>query len=139
MNWIKKKWVSVPASEKTVRNFGLILSAILFVLGILAFFQGHGRYKIEWPLSVVIGLLAIRPRGVLSHIYRAWMIAAEIISWFVLRVVLGIFFYLVVAPIGFLMRLFQGDLLDETIDRKAVTYWKKRPPKAPREQYERLF
>ncbi len=139
MNWIKQRWNKITADSKTVRNFGLILSGILFVLGILAFLRKHNQYRFEWPLSVIVLVITLAVPRVLSYIYRAWMLVAEGISWVLLRVILGVFFYLVLSPVGFFMRLSGRDMLDEKIDREAVSYWKKKTSKPNQEQYERLF
>ena len=139
MNWIKQKWNRIEADPKTIRNFGFILSGILLVLGILAFWRGHSQYWIEWPLSVIILLLTVIAPAAVSYIYRPWMLVAEIISWVMLRVILGVFFYLILSPVGFLMRAFGRDILDEKIDREAVSYWKKRTAQPTHDQYEKLY
>ena len=139
MNWIKQRWNKISTDPKTIRNFGLVLSGILLLLGILAFWRGHSQYWIEWPLSVMILLLTLLAPVAIAYIYRPWMLVAEGISWVLLRVILGVFFYLVLSPVGFLMRLFGRDILDEKMDRQAVSYWKKRVSNPTQEQYERLF
>lgn len=67
------------------------------------------------------------------------MLVAEVISWVMLRVILGVFFYLILSLVGFLMRVFGRDILDEKMDRQAASYWKKRTSQPTRDQYEKLF
>ncbi|MDD5165806.1 MAG: hypothetical protein PHQ57_00245 [Candidatus Omnitrophica bacterium] len=45
---------------------------------------------------------------------------------YILRIILAILFYLVLAPIGLIMRLFRVDLLDRKIDKKKESYWRKK-------------
>ncbi|MBI4367843.1 MAG: hypothetical protein HY588_00450 [Candidatus Omnitrophica bacterium] len=139
MNWIKSKWNQIEAEPKTVRKFGFILAGILFVLGAIALFRGHQQYWIEWPLGVIIWALALAAGAPLKYLYRAWMLAAEGISWVLLRLILGIFYYFILSPVGLMMRVFRKDLLDQKIERRAPSYWKKRTGPSAREQYERLF
>ena len=87
---------------------------------------------------MVLGITLAVPR-ILSYIYRAWMLVAEGISWVLLRIILGVFFYLVLSPAGLLMRVFGRDILDEKIDRETLSYWKKKVSQPTQEQYERLF
>lgn len=75
----------------------------------------------------------------MTLMYQTAMMAAHGISWVVMRVVLAVLFYLVVTPISLVAKWFGKDLLDERIDKTATTYWKKRPARPPRSQYERLF
>ena len=139
MNWIKRKWNSIKADVKTVKQFGLILSGILFVLGVIAFLRGHYQYKWEWPLAVVSLAISLVVPSFLVYIYRPWMMAAEVISWVMLRLILGICFYLIFTPINLAMKLLRKDILDQKIDRNAVTYWNKRTAATNPERYEKLF
>ena len=138
MNWIKHRWSQIPADSKTVQKFGFILSGILLTLGLLAFFRGHQQYGFEWPLAAIVFYLSFSGSKIVTYIYRAAMLVTEPISWVLLRLILGIFYYLILSPVGFAMRLSGKDMLDEKIDRQASSYWKKHAAK-PREQYERLF
>lgn len=139
MNWIKRKWNLVKADAKTLKQFGLILSVILFVLGAVAFLRGHRHYQIEWPLGAASLIISLAAPRLMVFVYRPWMMVAEIISWVVLRIILGIFFYLILTPVRLIMTLLKKDILDQTIDRKAETYWKPRTDIRTKERYERLF
>ena len=139
MNWIKKKWNSTKADVKTVKQFGLILSLILFILGGLALWRGHHQYKFEWPLAVIVLAISLIIPRFLVFIYQPWMIVAETISWVVLRVILGILFYLILSPVNLIMILFKKDILDQRLDPSASTYWKKRTGFSTKERYEKLF
>lgn len=139
MNWIKRKWNSIKADTKTVKQFGLILSLILVVLGGLALWRGHHQYKFEWPIAIVVFAVAMITPNLLVFIYRPWMMVAEVISWVVLRLILGIFFYLILTPINLGMKLFGKDILDQKLNRKAQTYWNKRTGFSTQERYEKIY
>lgn len=139
MNWIKAKWSQFDAPPKTVRDFGLILSGLLFVLGLIAFIRAHHHWKVEWPLAAAALILVFAWPPGLSYLYRVWMILAERISWILLRILLAGMFYLVISPISILMRLAGKDVLDQKIHPAEASYWKKREPKPGVEHYERLF
>lgn len=138
-NWIKRKWNKIPQDPKTLRNFGLILSVVLLILGGIAFFRGRAHFGILWFLSVPSFLLALWAPRILSYIYRPWMMVAELISWVMLRIILGLFFYFIFSPVAIILRLTGKDLLDERIDPNAQSYWRKRLTQMKPEQYERLF
>lgn len=67
------------------------------------------------------------------------MMVAEVISWVVLRVILGILFYLILSPVNWVMSFLKKDILDQKLDPNASTYWKKRTGFSTKERYERLF
>jgi hypothetical protein len=65
---------------------------------------------------------------------------AALLAWVNTRLILGLFFYLVLTPVGVILRLMGKDLLDEKIDRSASSYWIKRDQAiTDRSRYERLF
>jgi hypothetical protein len=128
----------IQTDSTTVRKFGFILAGILSLLGLIAFFRGHQQYWVEWPLAALVLFLSFFATNILSYLYRFWMLIAEGISWILLRLILGIFYYLILSPVGLAMRFSGKDILDEKIDQAARSYWKKHAAK-PREQYERLF
>ncbi len=139
MSWIKRKWNSIKADTKTVKQFGLILSLILVLLGGLAFWRGHHQYKVEWPLAAVVFAVAMTVPNLLVFVYRPWMMVAGVISWVVLRLILGVFFYLILTPVNLVMRLLKKDILDQNLDRKAKTYWRKRTGFSTQERYEKIY
>ena len=83
-------------------------------------------WKIFLPAGILIYLLSIVAYPVMKHFHHAWMTFAFILGWFWTRFFLTIFFYLVITPIGLLLRIMGKDLLDERIDKSAKSYWVKR-------------
>lgn len=146
MNWIKKAWAGIPLNPKTVREFGFILAGFLLLFPLLANLIGmllarrDFHYWLGWPLLSTIALVVnlFSPLA-MTLIYQVAMFVAHGISWVMMRLMLGILFYLVLSPVSITMRILGNDLIDQKIDRQTASYWKKRPAKAPREQYERLF
>ena len=123
-----------------VRKFGLLFGAIGIAVTIYLAWTGNQYWP--WAIGfagffVLSGLFA---PGVLRPVYVAWMRLAFVLGWINTRILLSLFFYLVMTPIGLLLRMMGKDLLDERIDREAHSYWVRRdaPPFDP-EQYRRLF
>ncbi|MBI4395180.1 MAG: hypothetical protein HY583_03175 [Candidatus Omnitrophica bacterium] len=146
MNWIKKTWNQIPSSPKTVREFGFILAGFLLFFPALAsgikFFLARQsfHYWFGWPILSFTALVinGLVPAG-MSLVYRAAMFVAHGISWVMMRLILGFFFYLVLSPISITIRILGKDILDQKIDPNARSYWKKREHRSERERYERLF
>lgn len=135
---IEKVDTSREAVKKTGKAFLIVFTAIaafIFVknshiagwagwdwsAGMSAFW-----WKIFLPAGIAIYALCHVAYPVMKHFHYAWMKFAFILGWFWTRIFLGIFFYLIITPIGLLMRALGKDLLDEKIDRSAQSYWVKR-------------
>src|SRR6185503_10451427 len=56
-------------------------------------------------------------------LFRQWMKLAGVLSWVMTRVILSIFFYAVLTPVGALMRLLRKTPLDLAWKDGKDTYW----------------
>jgi hypothetical protein len=135
---IDKIDVSREAVKKTGKAFLIaftIIAAFIFlkhahVEGWTGWNWAEGVAALWWKIFLLAGIAIV----VLSHIaypvmkpfHVAWMTFAFFLGWLNTRILLGLFFYLIVTPTGLLMRALGKDLLDEKIDKSAISYWKKR-------------
>jgi hypothetical protein len=75
----------------------------------------------------------------MKPIHFWWMKFAFALGWINTRLLLGVFFYFVLTPIGLMMKLFGKDLLDRKFEPNAVSYWKKRTRPFDPRTMERQF
>lgn len=130
----------IRATRQSVRKFGILFAVIGVLLAAYLIYRGNAHWG--WPLagSLFFLVTAFVAYPILRPLYIGWMAFAFVLGWINTRILLGAFFYLILTPIGLLLRLAGKDLLDLEIDRSAKTYWRKREkePFAPA-RYERLF
>jgi hypothetical protein len=130
----------INTSPREVRKFGFLFAGIFgLITGYILYSSGEvATWAIVSGLAFLVSGIFLQP--LLKPVYIAWMKFAQVLAWINTRVILGIAFYLIVTPMGLMLRLFGKDLLDQRIDRSAATYWKEREQKPfDKEQYERLF
>jgi hypothetical protein len=77
--------------------------------------------------------------AVARWLWIVWMCAAFPIGWTVSHVLMGVIYYLVVTPIGWLLRLAGRDSMGRTFDRAASTYWVPHRPPESTDSYFRQF
>ena len=129
----------IDSSQEAVRKTGKafligfsIIAAVLFLANSswFAFDVQRGIASNGWKwflgAAVVLFILSRVAYPIMKPIHIGWMTLAFALGWVNTRILLGVFFYLIITPTGLLMRLFGKDLLDEKIDRSATSYWKKR-------------
>lgn len=122
---IKKEISRLEITPKALRNFGLLFCVIFGIWAALMYWRIDPRWS--WPALVSIGFLLI---GILFPMalrqpYRLWMLLAFVMGWFMTRLILSTLFFVVMTPMGVILRLLKKDLLDETIQKDARTYWNK--------------
>jgi hypothetical protein len=132
--------MKIDTSEKKVRNFGFLFSVVAIALAAFRYYKGGNSWVWFVGGSVFFLLAGLFLKPVLRPVYVVWMKFAFILGWLNTRLLLGVFFYLVVSPVGVVMRLVGRDPLTRKIDRSQSSYWMKRDPRPfNAKRYEHLF
>src|SRR6185369_4156499 len=89
------------------REFGLVVGAVFVLLGGWWIYRGKftNLAIIGLPLGSLLILLGLLFPRALIYPNKAWMKLAEVLSFVMTRLILGIVFFLMVTPIGVLKRL----------------------------------
>ena len=108
------------------RNFGLVFF-IIFVIVSLWPLTYEGPVRI-WTviISLVFLILGLMNSKLLTPLNKLWFKFGTILGVIVVPVVMGVVFFLVVTPIGLVMKIMGRDLLNKKYDKKKRTYWIKR-------------
>ena len=108
---------------RELRKFGLMVGGVFVAIGLLFLLRHKSSYPIFLGVgSTLIGFGAIWPCA-LKYIYIAWMALAFMLGFVTSNVILMLFFFLLVTPIGFLVRLLGKDFLARKWDKQAGSYW----------------
>ena len=128
-------------TKKDLRQFGVGLGVILVILGTIHFFKHNDKTSyVLWGISIFPLISGIFIPNIIRPVYKVFLKVAHAIGWFNTRVILIVLYYLLLTPIGLIMKLFGKDLLNIRIDKKQKSYWIKRQTvRATRETLERQF
>jgi hypothetical protein len=131
---------AIDIGRRSIRNFGITFFFVLEVIGgIIASKDNPAGYAVA-GLGVAFLVLGLWAPMTLKAPYKIWMAFAAILGFFMSRIILGLLFYLVVTPIGVVMRLLGKDILDQRWDKKKPSYWIKKDGKAfDKKRYEKMF
>lgn len=113
------------------RSFGIVFTVFFAIIGLLPLLHGHGLRLWALAVSAVFLLLALLFPACLAPLNRLWTKFGMLLHHIVSPLALGILFFLVVTPIGLVMRLFGKDPLRLRLDRSASSYWIERTPPGP--------
>jgi hypothetical protein len=130
------------AAPKTAsdRSFGLVLAGFFELLGALGLWRHSERWPLWVGLAVIAVALALATPKLLAPANRVWTKFGLLLHAVVSPIMLGLIFYLCIAPIGFLMRLSGKDPLRLRYEPQADSYWIKRvPPGPPPESFKNQF
>ena len=129
-----------PIDRKGLREFGLLTGAIVAALFGLFFPWLLERSIPLWPwiIAAVLGGWGIIAPDSLRPVYNGWMKFGLLLSKITTPLILGVVFYLVIMPIGLLMRLFRHDPMARKLEKNASSY-RVASPEVPKENVERPF
>lgn len=113
------------------RSFGLVISAVLALIGVVPWLFGGRLHYWAVAASLAFLLAGLVAPATLGSLNRVWTRFGLLLHRIVSPVVLGVMFFLVVAPTGLLMRALGKDPLRLKFDRSAQTYWIPRDPPGP--------
>jgi hypothetical protein len=131
----------LPCGLPELRKFGWSVGGVLLALGL--WFWWRGKPWAPWLLAPggALTLAGLIYPACLRKVYVGWMGLALVLGHVVSTVLLTIFFYLVITPVGLLARLLGKDFLRRRWQPEGATYWLERDPKTPpdRAGLERQF
>ncbi|QAU38594.1 SxtJ family membrane protein [Bradyrhizobium guangdongense] len=122
---------SLSVGTPSNRSFGLVFTVVFAAWAGHLAYQGKMTWMVVALLAVVFGVAGVRNAAWLSPLNRLWMKFGHLLSLIVAPIALGILFFLVIAPIGFLARAFGKDFLHVKKDPGKSSYWIARQPPGP--------
>jgi hypothetical protein len=130
----------IKSATPELREFGATMAAILIVLGDIALLRGRAIALYLVGSGAALGVLGLAAPAVLRPLQKVWMGLGIVLGFFVSRVILSILFYIIITPIGLMMKLAGKDLLDERIDERRASYWRNRALEVrSKESYENQY
>ena len=136
---IREDIKQLKTGPRDLRKFGLLVGGVLAALGIL-----YLRRKARCPWFLILGIVllafgVVLPR-VLKYVYIAWMTLAIALGFLMAHVILTLFFFLIITPLGLVARLVGKDFLNLKLDKQAATYWIRREQRIRTQaNYEQQF
>ena len=92
-----------------------------------------------WVLGTVLTVAGNAWPAVARGVWVTWMTLAFPIGWVVSHLVLGVAYYLVITPMGWLMRAFGHDPMQQGFDRRKASYWVEHNPGTSKRRYLRQY
>lgn len=106
------------------RQFGLAIAGVLCVIGSVAWVLFDAVLIWAFAIAATLVAIALAAPGLLFPINRVWHAFALRIAGLTNRLILLALFYLVISPVGLLMRMIRIDPLARAPRRSESTYWK---------------
>ena len=133
--------INTHPSDKELRWFGVMLLVFVAVVSAVAWRQlgsPDGAQKV-WAAGGAIVTVYLLVPPLRRWIFVGWMYLAFPLGWTVSHLLLITIYYLVLTPIGLLLRFTKGDPLERRFNRSASSYWAPRESPQDVRRYFRQF
>ncbi len=133
-----KEIKEIQSSKTDLRKFGYTLGIAFGLLAGYFLWRGKPFALYVLALAVILLLFGFMAPTLLRPVQKAWMTLALLMGWVMTRVILVIVFYLVITPIGFVVRLSGKDFMNRSFPGREGSYWLDHAERV-KEDYERQF
>lgn len=134
---------TTEVSTLELRKFGFIMGAMFALMFGLLFPWIFDKTAANWPiwpfiiLAIFWGIAVAAPQ-ILKPVNETWIKIGNVLGWINSRIILGIMFFLLIFPMGLILKLLGKDSMDRKHDKDAESYRKIVKPRA-KEHLERPF
>ena len=113
------------------RAFGVVMVVVFVIIGLWPLPSGESPHW--WALlvaAVICGVAVARP-ALLAPFNRLWFKFGLLLNRVTSPLIMGLLFYGVITPYGYVLRWMGKDLLQLRFDPSAKSYWVLRSPPGP--------
>ena len=107
------------------KSFGILFFIVFFLIAIWPIIDSGSVRIWSIMLSLIFLILGILNSKILSPLKSAWIKLGEVLGKIIAPIVMGFIYFIIITPIGILMRLIGKDLLGIKYS-KNNSYWIKR-------------
>ena len=104
------------------RSFGIVFFVVFFIISIYPLINDNPIRLWSLILSLIFLILGLINSKILTPLNIIWMKFGMYLGIFISPIVMGIVFFLVVTPIGIIMKILRKDLLNLRMN-KENSYW----------------
>ena len=112
------------------RSFGIVFFVVFLIIATYPLINGDGLRLWSLIISIVFLFLGLLNSKILNPLNKLWFKLGIFLGKIISPLVMGIIFFLVVTPIGLLMRLLKKDLLNLKFNKNSSYWIEKNEPKS---------
>jgi hypothetical protein len=128
-------------SSRDLTILALIFLVIPGAIGAYSVFLKHSSTGYVWIAAGTVLCLARLIPPLFKAMYRLWIGLSVVLGYFVSRILLTLIFFLIITPLGLVMRIVGRDPMDRKWDPEATSYWieREQEPDTSIERYGKQF
>jgi len=112
------------------KSFGIVFFVIFLIISLYPILGGGSLRIWSLAISIIFLILGMLSSKILSPLNKYWFKFGIFLGKIISPIIMGIIFFFVVTPIGYLMRLFKKDVLSLKFNNNKSYWVEKNGPKS---------
>jgi len=112
------------------KSFGIVFFVIFLIISLYPILGGGSLRIWSLAISIIFLILGMLNSKILSPLNKYWFKFGIFLGKIISPIIMGIIFFFVVTPIGYLMRLFKKDVLSLKFNNNKSYWVEKNGPKS---------
>ncbi len=105
------------------RSFGLVFFIVFFIVGLWPIINNEPIRNWSIIISIFFLVLGLMNSKILTPLNKLWFRFGIFLGAIIAPIVMAMIFFLVVTPIGFMVKIAGKDLLMQKYENKKKSYW----------------
>ena len=105
------------------RSFGIVFFFVFLIVSLWPLINENPVRVWFFYIAIIFLILALMNSNLLTPLNVLWFKFGKLLGSIVAPIVMGIVFFIVITPTGFIMRIFGKDLLNKKYNNKSKSYW----------------
>ena len=118
--------MSPKNNEKYTKNFGFLLSAILFAISIYPLINDKNVNIVVLIFAIIALIITIFFHSLMQKPAQLWFLLGKLLHKIISPIIMLIVYITSIVFVALLMKIFRRDALEKKLDPKIKSYWVKR-------------
>ena len=105
------------------RSFGIVFFFVFLIISLWPLLNGNPLRVWSIFVAIIFLILGLINSNFLTPLNKLWFKFGKLLGFIVAPIVMGVIFFLVITPTGFIMKMLGKDLLNKKYNNKIKTYW----------------
>jgi len=105
------------------RSFGIVFFFVFLIASLWPLINENPVRVWFSYIAIIFLILGLMNSNLLTPLNVLWFKFGKLLGSIVAPIVMGIVFFIVITPTGFIMRIFGKDLLNKKYNNKSKSYW----------------
>tara|TARA_Y100000741_G_scaffold227463_1_gene173748 strand:+ start:450 stop:845 length:396 start_codon:yes stop_codon:yes gene_type:complete len=105
------------------RSFGVVFFFVFLIISLWPLLNGNPLRVWSIFVAIIFLILGLINSNFLTPLNKLWFKFGKLLGFIVAPIVMGVIFFLVITPTGFIMKMLGKDLLNKKYNNKIKSYW----------------